>query len=137
MDCGPKCLRMVASFYGKKIKQQYLRDLCGINKEGVSLLGISEAAEKIGFRTNGVKLDYRSIHDLTLPVILFWDQDHFVVLYKIKKDRYYIADPAKGLLMLSERDFLAHWLTITTEETPAGIVLLLDPTPTFYKKTMN
>ena len=93
MDCGPTCLRMVAKHYGRNFKVQTLRKLCEINREGVSLLGMSDAAEKIGFLTLGVKLTPIQLKDAELPCILHWRQTHFVVLYKIKNHKYYLADP--------------------------------------------
>lgn len=132
MDCGPTCLRMVAKHYGRNYKAQTLRQLCEINKEGVSLLGISDAAEKIGFRSLGAKLGLNDLKEAELPCILHWRQNHFVVLYKIKKNKFYLADPAKGLVILTEQEFNKNW--ITDLETVEGIALLLSPTPTFYEQ---
>lgn len=93
MDCGPVCLRMIAKSYGKNFSLQRLRDLTGINKDGVSLFGISEAAEKIGFRTNGAKLDISLLKETELPVIIHWNENHFVVLYRIIAGAIVIANP--------------------------------------------
>ncbi|HEY4326115.1 MAG TPA: peptidase domain-containing ABC transporter [Mucilaginibacter sp.] len=131
MDCGPTCLRMIAKYYGRNHKQQTLNKMCDINREGVSLLGISNAAEKIGFRTLGVKLNTGQIKEAELPCILHWRQSHFVVLYKIKNHKYYLADPADGLVTLSEADFSRNWQG--DKETFKGIALLLAPTPQFYE----
>ena len=132
MDCGPTCLRMVCSYYGRKIPIQKLRELCYINKGGVNLLAISEAAEKIGFRTTGVKLSISQLDEAELPCILHWRQYHFVVLYKIKNHKYYMADPAAGLVMLDEADFNRSWQA--DKENTEGIALLLAPTPQFYEQ---
>ncbi|QXV65615.1 peptidase domain-containing ABC transporter [Mucilaginibacter sp. 21P] len=132
MDCGPTCLRMVAKHFGRNFKIQTLRQLCEINREGVSLLGISDAAEKIGFRSLGAKLNLRDLKEAELPCILHWRQNHFVVLYKIKKNKYYIADPGSGLVTLSEADFSKNW--ISDVEANEGIALLLAPTPYFYEQ---
>lgn len=132
MDCGPTCLRMVAKHYGRNFTVQTLRKLCEINREGVSLLGISDAAEKIGFRSLGVKLNITQLKEAELPCILHWRQNHFVVLYKIKNHKYYLADPASGLVSLSETDFARNWLN--DEEKVEGIALLLAPTPQFYEQ---
>ncbi|MEZ2337255.1 peptidase domain-containing ABC transporter [Mucilaginibacter sp. RCC_168] len=132
MDCGPTCLRMVAKYYGRNFTVQTLRRLCEINKEGVSLLGISDAAEKIGFRSIGVKLNTAQLKEAELPCILHWRQNHFVVLYKIKNHKYYLADPAAGLITLSEEDFKRNWESDT--ESMEGIALLLSPTPQFYEQ---
>lgn len=132
MDCGPTCLRMISKHFGKNFSLQRLREISGINREGVSLLGISEAAEKIGFRTMGVKLPISEIKEVELPLILHWDQNHFVVLYKIKKDKYFIADPAKGLIEYSEKEFSKYWLSTTSAGQREGVMLILSPTPDFY-----
>ncbi|WP_419700262.1 peptidase domain-containing ABC transporter [Mucilaginibacter sp. NFX135] len=132
MDCGPTCLRMVAKHYGRNFTVQTLRRLCEINKEGVSLLGISDAAEKIGFRSIGVKLNTAQLKEAELPCILHWRQNHFVVLYKIKNHKYYLADPAAGLITLSEEDFKRNWES--DAESLEGIALLLSPTPQFYEQ---
>ncbi|SDH74702.1 peptidase domain-containing ABC transporter [Mucilaginibacter gossypii] len=130
MDCGPTCLRMIARHYGRNFTVQTLRRLCEINKEGVSLLGISDAAEKIGFRSMGVKLNAAQLKDAELPCILHWRQNHFVVLYNIKKHKYYLADPADGMVVLNEADFNRNWQS----DAGSGIVLLLSPTPDFYEQ---
>jgi ATP-binding cassette subfamily B protein len=134
MDCGPTCLRMIAKSYGKNISLQKLRDISGINREGVSLLGISEAAEKIGFRTSAVRLYLKELAETDLPVILHWNQNHFVVLYKIKNNRYYVADPAKALITYTEQEFRKHWLYGPIHEKLEGITLVLEPTPDFYQE---
>lgn len=88
MDCGPACLRMIAKHYGKHYTLQTLRKKCFITHEGVSMLGISEAAESIGFRSLGVRLDTdKLVENASLPSILHWNQNHFVVLYKVKEKR--------------------------------------------------
>lgn len=132
MDCGPTCLRMVAKHFGRSFKIQTLRKYCEINREGVSLLGISDAAEKIGFRSLGAKLSLADLKEAELPCILHWRQNHFVVLYKIKKNTYYLADPGKGLLTLAECDFANNWLS--DKDKQEGIALLLSPTPSFYEQ---
>jgi len=132
MDCGPTCLRMVAKYYGRNFTVQTLRKLCEINREGVSLLGVSDASEKIGFRSLGVKLDAKDLKEAELPCILHWRQNHFVVLYKIRNSKYYLADPADGLVTLKEADFARNWLG--DKEKKEGIALLLSPTPQFYEQ---
>lgn len=132
MDCGPTCLRMVAKYYGRNYTLQKLRDLCQISREGVSLLGISEAAENIGFRSLGAKLTVEQLEEAQLPCVLHWRQNHFVVLYKVKRGNYYIADPAKGLLVYSTAEFIQNWLA--SRELNDGISLLISPTPAFYEQ---
>lgn len=142
MDCGPTCLRMVANHYKRSFSLQLLREKTQIGKEGVSLLGISEAAEAIGFRTQALKINYSLLIDQAkLPAILHWDQNHFVVLYKIRRKStlrrsilLYVADPDKGLISYNESDFIRHWVSNKSEKGKEGIALLLEPTPAFYEK---
>lgn len=132
MDCGPTCLRMIGKHYGKNLNLQRIREISGINREGVSLLGISDAAEKLGFRTLGSRMDLLILKKTDLPVILHWDQNHFVILYRIKKEVYYIADPARGLVEYSRSEFTSHWLPGQNNSNGIGIVLSLSPSPDFF-----
>ncbi|WP_183574654.1 peptidase domain-containing ABC transporter [Mucilaginibacter sp. X5P1] len=131
MDCGPTCLRMVTKYYGRNIKLETLRKLAETNREGVSMLGLCDAAEKIGFRTTAVKSTSKLLKEATIPCILHWRQNHFVVLYKIKNNRYYLADPDSGLVTLSEADFNRNWVSAKGSD---GLALLLVPTPQFYEQ---
>ncbi|PJJ10537.1 ATP-binding cassette subfamily B protein [Flavobacterium sp. 1] len=133
-DCGPTCLKIIAKHYGKTINIQELRDYSETTREGSNMMMLSDAAEKIGFRSIGVKLSLVKLQEAPLPCVLFWNKNHYVILYKIKKGVYYISDPAIGLLEYNEKDFLKFWIgnnaTKTTEE---GIALLLEPIPKFYQ----
>jgi len=131
MDCGATCLRMVFKFYGQLVSIHKIRKLCQTTKNGVNMLGISEAAEKLGFRTYGVRLNLEQLAEVELPCILHWNQNHFVVLYKIKKGKYFIADPATGLVSYGEREFAGNWYS--TKELHSGLSLLLSPSPNFYQ----
>jgi len=131
MDCGPTCLRMISKHYGRNFKLQTLRELCEINKAGVSLLGLSRASEKIGFRSLGAKLNLQQLEEVQLPCILHWRQSHFLVLYKIHNRKYYVADPSNGLITLSEAEFRRNWQEV--KGTNEGIALLLAPTPQFFE----
>lgn len=133
MDCGPTCLRMIAKYYGCSYSLQSLRERAFITREGVSMLGISDAAESIGFRTNGVKISLERLKtEVPMPCILHWNQNHFVVLYKIKNDNYYIADPAYKKLIFNEKEFKCCWISTKTKEKDTGTALLLEPGPEFY-----
>jgi len=131
MDCGPTCLRIVAKHYGRSISLEKLRKLSETTRAGSSMLGISDAAEKIGFRSLGVKIDFKNLlENAPLPCIIFWNERHFVVVCKIKNGKVFIADPAHGLLTYSVREFLDNWIgKHATETTEEGIALLLEPTP--------
>lgn len=134
MDCGPTCLRMVAKHYGRNISLQALRERTQIGKGGVNLLGIGEAAESIGFRTQSIKLTYNTlIKDAKFPAILHWDQNHFVVLYKNKRQKLYVADPARGLITFTSEEFKSHWISNKEQGQEEGIALLLEPSPAFYE----
>lgn len=136
MDCGPTCLRMIAKYYGKSFSLQTLRSRSSLIRTGSSLLGISEAAESIGFRTTGVKITLEQlIKQAPLPCILHWRQRHFVVCYAVKKKRngfhFHIADPSAGLLTFSEEELASSWLSNTNQDEEKGIALLLKPGPDF------
>lgn len=129
MDCGPTSLRMIAKHYGRSYSLEYLRTRSYLTRDGVSLLGISEAAESIGFRTLAVKVTVNKlVNDAPLPCILHWNQNHFIVLYKVKKGKFYIADPGAGLFVLDETVFLKSWQAKENE----GIAMLLEPAAGFY-----
>lgn len=133
MDCGPTCLYMISKYHGRSFNIEKLRELTEIGKEGVNILGISDAAEKIGMRTQALQLNLQDLKiNINLPFILHWSQNHFVVLYKIKNNQYYIADPAKALLKYDETSFKQHWVSNFTDNEATGIALTLSPTPPFY-----
>ncbi len=140
MDCGPTCVRMIARYYGKFYYAESIRETAGFSKRGVSLLGLSEAAEKIGFRTRGVWLAYETlVRDAQLPAILHWDQNHYVVLLSVNKwrrsDKLRIADPSKGTITLGKEEFKEHWVSSVSDEgKQMGTALLLAPTYRFYEE---
>jgi ATP-binding cassette subfamily B protein len=134
MDCGPTCLRMIAKYYGRSYTLQTLRERSFITREGVSMLGISDAAESVGFRTTGVRISLEQLKkDVPLPCILHWNQNHFVVLYRIANNRFHIADPASTLVTFSEDEFKRCWISTKKDEKDTGTALLLEPGPEFYE----
>lgn len=140
MDCGPACLGMIAKYYGKDYDINNLRANSYIGRDGVSLLGISRAAENIGFRTVGGRITFEKLAEKALlPCIVHWKQDHFVVVYAIKKSKkngydIYIADPGKGRMRFSQKEFCAGWLSTQTGGEEKGVALLFEPTALFYEK---
>jgi ATP-binding cassette subfamily B protein len=128
---------MVAKAYGRHYGAEHIRALMGSNKEGTTLYAISEAAEKLGFRTRGVRIGFESLaREVTLPCILHWNQDHFVVLVRVKGSSLKVADPAGGMLQYSKSQFLERWSTGVEEgDEPSGIALLMEPSPDFYAET--
>lgn len=132
MDCGPTCLRMVAAYYGKRYSLEGLREKSFITREGVSMLGISEAAEKIGFRSICVQVGYEKLQEAPLPCIIHWNQQHFVVVYKLNDKHVWVADPGAGKLKYTKEEFCNCWLSSRKNEEDTGVALLLEPTPEFY-----
>ena len=130
MDCGPACLKMVAGYYRKNFSLESLRKKCHITREGVSFLGLSEVADSLGFRTIGIRIPFeRLAENVPLPCIVHWRQRHFVVVYKIKGNKIWIADPAVGLLTITRDEFVRNWAATLTDGKPSGLVLIMEPTP--------
>jgi ATP-binding cassette subfamily B protein len=127
-DCGPACLKIIAKHYGKYYSLQYLHDLCGITREGVSLLDISYAAEKIGLRSLSIEADIEGlVKTIPLPAIVHWNNDHFIVVYKADKKKVYVSDPAKGLLSYPHRQFREKWY----KDDESGFLMALEPMANF------
>lgn len=120
---------MICKHFGREYSLDFLSKLCFATNEGVSLLGIDDAANKLGLKTLCVKASMDELDKISLPAILHWNQKHFVVLYKIKKGRkYYIADPGKGLTTHTNKEMQEHWLSTNSK----GVAMMLEPTPHFY-----
>jgi ATP-binding cassette, subfamily B, bacterial len=136
MDCGPTCLKMIFKHYGKQISLEGLKKASQIGTTGVSLLGLSEAAERYGFRTVSAKVTFEQLlTDAPLPCILHWDRYHFVVLTPAaNKKKLTIADPAKGLITYTKEEFLKYWISISANGESKGIALLLTPRGAFYQQ---
>jgi ATP-binding cassette subfamily B protein len=134
MDCGPTCLRMVTKYYGKNIPLQALREGAQIGKAGVNLLGLSQAAENIGFRTHAITLTYDALMaKAILPCIVHWEQNHFVVVTpNSNTKKIEIADPAQGIIHYNKEEFCNKWLHSSKNGT--GLALLLEPSPEFYEQ---
>ena len=134
MDCGPSCLRMIAKFYGKNFSLQTIRERSYLTREGVSFLGMSDAAESIGMRSVGARVSYQQlVEQVPLPAIVHWKEEHFVVVYAIKKCKVFVADPAYGLITYQEAEFLKGWCGHTDAAKAKGLTLILEPTPDFYQ----
>jgi len=134
MDCGPACLKMVAEFYKMSFSLDSLRKKCFITREGVSFLGLSEAADSLGFRTIGVRIPFDLLNEnVPLPCIVHWRQKHFIVVYKIKNNKIWVADPAVGLLKLTREEFISNWASTVVDGKQAGLVLIIEPTPALFK----
>src|SRR5260221_2314574 len=134
-DCGPACLKMITKYYGKSIPLAELKALCQTTRIGSTLFSISEAAEKLHFRSTGVKVTMDQLKgDVPLPCIVHWNKNHYVIVYKISKDKVFIADPAFGLIKLSIKDFIVSWQTQDLDSNQEeGVALVLEPLPEFYE----
>jgi len=134
MDCGPACLKMVAEFYKMSFSLESLRKKCYITREGVSFLGLSEAADSLGFRTIGVRIPFELLSEnVPLPCIVHWRQKHFIVVYKVKNDKIWVADPAVGLIKFTMQEFISNWASTVVDGKQAGLVLIIEPTPALFK----
>ena len=139
-DCGPTCLKIIAKHYGKLLNIQTLRQLSETTREGSKLLNLSDAAESLGFRTLGVKLNVEKLLEAPLPCILHWNANHYVVLASLNPSKggklnrnFLISDPAFGLIEYNQEEFLKRWIGNNADETTQeGIALLVEPTPKFY-----
>jgi ATP-binding cassette subfamily B protein len=135
MDCGATCLRMISRHFGRYYSLDYLRNLTYLGKQGVNLLGISDAAEHIGFQSLAVKTTYdRLAKDIPLPCIAYWRQEHFVVVYKVNQRYAWIADPAAGKFRLTREEFMENWVNDSEDGEEVGVLLLLEPSPDFYAR---
>lgn len=135
-DCGPTCLRIVSKYYGKSISLQQIRNLSETTREGSSLLGLSDAAENLGFRSMGVQIDFNTLkEEVPFPCVAHWNKNHFVVVYKIdKNNKVYISDPSYGLITYTREEFIRSWIgENANENTEEGIVLILETTPAFFQ----
>ncbi|TRZ40776.1 cysteine peptidase family C39 domain-containing protein, partial [Robertkochia marina] len=131
-DCGPTCLRIISKYYGKIITLQEIRDLAETSREGSNLMKLSDAAEAIGFKSIGVKIDFEKLSHAPLPLIIHWKRNHFVVVYKVKKDSVYISDPSYGLIKYHKKEFLTNWIgEDSNDNTKEGIALLLETSTKF------
>jgi len=135
MDCGPACLKMICKFFGKYYSLPYLRDLCGITREGVSFLDLSYGAEKIGLHTLAVKADIQTLHvKVPLPCIVHWKNSHFIVVYKTSKQKIFVSDPAKEQISYTYEEFKQGWYK-KSEET--GVILAIEPMADFLQRDLE
>ena len=138
MQCGIACLQMICKYHGRDVNHTFLSEMCCATHEGVSLLGINNVATDIGFKTVSGIISVDAIGNGELPCILHWNQNHFVVLYKVKKGKkFYIADPGKGLVKYDLEEFKRHWISTKSEGKEKGIAMFLEPTPEFYNKQLD
>ena len=138
MQCGIACLQMVCKYFGREYSMNTLSKLCFATTEGVSMLGINEAANILGLHTTCVRAATSILSEAHLPCILHWNQNHFVVLYKVKNGKkFYSADPGKGLVTYSLEEFKKHWISTRSNEEDKGIAMFLETTPAFFTYKME
>ena len=138
MMCGITCLQMVCKHFGREVSLRTLSKLCVATSEGVSMLGVNEAANKLGLRTMCARTDFDTLSKATLPCVLHWNQNHFVVLYKVRKARiFYVADPGKGLVKYNLEEFGKHWVSTVSQGEEKGIAMFLEPTLEFYSHKVD
>ncbi len=128
-DCGITCIRIIARYYGKKIDPGYLKGLCDANRLGISIKDVADVLNIIGFDSYTIKVTPDRLDEMPLPAILYWNQSHFIVLYKIKNNSFFVADPSRGKMKLSRERFMQMW----KGDSIAGICVLIEPRPEFYK----
>ena len=138
MQCGIACLQMVCKYFGREYSLDSLTKLCFATTEGVSLLGINEAANTLGLHTTCARATTMVLDEVPLPCILHWNQNHFVVLYKVKKGKkFYVADPGKGLVTYGLEEFKQHWISTNSNGEDKGIAMFLETTPAFFTYKMQ
>ena len=138
MQCGIACLQMVCKYFGREYSLDSLSKLCFATTEGVSMLGINEAANTLGLHTISARVTTTMLGKAPLPSILHWDQNHFVVLYKVKKGKkFYVADPGKGLVTYGLDEFKQHWINTKSNGEDKGIAMFLETTPAFFTYKME
>ena len=138
MQCGIACLQMVCKYFGREYSLDSLSKLCFATAEGVSLLGINEAANTLGLHTTCARATTMVLGEVPLPCILHWNQNHFVVLYKVKKGKnFYVADPGKGLVVYTLEEFKQHWISTNSNGEDKGIAMFLETTPAFFTYKMQ
>ena len=138
MQCGIASLQMVCKYFGREYTLDSLSKLCFATTEGVSMLGINEAANTLGLHTACARISIAMLNEAPLPCILHWNQNHFVVLYKIKKSKkFYVADPGKGLVAYTLDEFKQHWISTNSNGEDKGIAMFLETTPAFFTYKMQ
>lgn len=132
IQCGVSCLQMICKYYGQSYSFEELERICIPTVEGISLLGVKDAAETLGLSTTCCQLSLNALKKISFPCILHWNQNHFVVMYKYKQGKFYIADPGIGKIEYLEKEFVKYW-SFDGQNSNMGTCLLLLPTKSFLK----
>jgi HlyB family type I secretion system ABC transporter len=122
VECGAACLAMILGYFGRKARLEECRSKCDPGRDGVSAQTIVAAARDFGLRTRALSLSPGGLAGVNLPCIVYWKNNHFVVLERWSSERVTLVDPAWGRRQLSASDF---------EEGFSGVVLQFEAGPDF------
>ena len=131
MQCGLACMAMICYHWGQEYSVKFLNKFCTASKDGVSFKGLSDLSDTLGLHCISGKVSIQELRECPLPAILHWNQNHFIVLYKIKNNKFYIADPSKGKLVLNETEFSQHFISLTSDKKKKGLAMFFEPTEKF------
>ena len=135
MQCGPICIQMIGKYYGKDLDVKQLERVSKMDETGTSLFGLGEAANSVGLENISVKIPFTAlVEDAPLPAIVHWNQNHFVVVYRATKRKIYVADPEKGKIEYTKKEFCENWIAPSDKSENEGLVMLLERTENFYKE---
>lgn len=137
IDCGPTCIRIISAYYGKNYSLKYIKELCSITRSGVSILDIIDCCQKIGLYALSAKVTYQEISDMPLPAIVYWRQEHFVVIYKISVKKghkyFHLIDPAFGKIKINDKEFKTSFIGTKTY----GLAILIEPLADFLSTNIE
>jgi len=133
MQCGLACMAMICHYWGHPYSIKFLNKFCIASKDGVSFKGLADLSDTLGLSCVSGKVSLQELKECPLPAVIHWNQNHFVVLYKIKNNKIYIADPAKGKLIYHEDEFNRHFISLTSDNKDKGLAMFIEPTELFGK----
>lgn len=135
-DCGPACLKMLSKYYGHNFSLEHLRDICNITPDGITIKSLMHGAEALGFQTVPASINYDILEKKApMPCIVYWRDRHFLIVYEVKGDTVYVADPGHGLIKYNKQEFIQAWQNNkNANDDTEGIVVLLEPTPKFFEQ---
>lgn len=119
-ECGLACLAMICGHFGKNIDLIYLRRKFNLSARGATLAGINGIAEQLGMATRALSLELDELRVLKTPCILHWDFSHFVVLVSVKRNRYVLHDPARGIRYISREEMSRYFTGVALEVWPGS-----------------
>jgi ATP-binding cassette subfamily B protein len=133
-DCGPSCLKMITKFYGKNFSIEHLRYVSKLSPDGITGKNLIDALDELGFKTMPALIDFKTLSiEAPLPCVVSWRDRHFLIVYKIRKNKVYVADPSFGLLTYTKNEFIDAW----ANKEKKGLTFLLEPSARFYEQEEN